>query len=313
MMRTDLHRHVGDYLRLRRSLGFKLVFEGHVLPQFVTWLETTGATTVTAEAAVTWAQLPQGVHPVNWAHRLGAVRGFTRYLRTIDPSVEVPPANVFGRPVCRATPYLFSADEVRRLLGVTGALRPELRASTFETLFGLLATTGLRIGEALRLQHHEVDLDHGVLTIVGPKSGHSRLVPLHPSSIDALRRYVAHRNENRPNTGVVSFFESTPGTALTYSRVLATWRLITTEIGLRTATIKPRIHDLRHSYIINRLVDWYRAGEDPSGRLPVLSTYVGHTNPASTYWYLSAEPELKRLAAIRLDEHIRRDQIGSGS
>jgi integrase len=312
-MRTDLHHHVEDYLRLRRALGFKLVFEGHVLPQFVTWLEATGANSVTVEAAITWAQLPQGVHPINWAHRLGAVRGFTRYLRTIDPLVEVPPANVFGRPVCRATPYLFSATEIHRLLGSASTLRPEFRASTFETLFGLLATTGMRIGEALRLQHNEVDLDHGVLTIVGPKSGHTRLVPLHPSCTDALRCYATHRDENRSNTGSVSFFESTPGTALTYKRVLGTWLFITTEVGLRTATIKPRIHDLRHSYIVARLVDWYRSGEDPSGRMPVLSTYVGHTNPVSTYWYVSAEPELMRLAAMRLDKHLHGDQAGNGS
>ena len=310
---SHLHHHVEDYLRLRRSLGFKLVFEGHVLPQFVTWLAEHAVDTVTTEAAITWAQLPQDVNPINWAHRLGAVRGFARYLRTIDPIVEIPPANVFVRPACRAIPYLFSAVDVRRLLDAASALRPAFRAATFETLFGLLAATGMRIGEALRLHRDDVDLDHGVLTITGPKSGRSRLVPLHPSSTDALARYDANREEDARRSQSAAFFESSPGSRLTYKAVLGTWIRLTTETGLRTDAIRPRIHDLRHSYIVGRLVEWYRTGEDPAGRMPVLSTYVGHTNPASTYWYVSAEPELMRLAASRLDDHLRYDWIGSDS
>lgn len=301
---SDLAHHVEDYLRLRRSLGFKLVREGQVLPQFVAWLQAAGATTLTADAAIAWAQLPQGVNPINWVHRLGSVRGFACYLRTIDPATEVPPGDVFARPTCRATPYLYSPADVRRLLDAAGGLRPALRAATYETLFGLLAATGMRIGETLALPRDDVDLDDGVLTVTGPKSGHPRLVPLQPSTTRALRRYAAHRDRLHPTPRAGTFFVSTAGTPVLYTPVRLTFIELTTAIGLRTTVVKPRIHDLRHSFIVDRLLDWYRSGADPAAHMATLSTYVGHVNPAGTYWYVSAVPELMQLAAQRLGKHV---------
>jgi integrase/recombinase XerD len=190
-------------------------------------------------------------------------------------------------PVCRATPYLYSPADVGRLLAAARTLRPALRAATYETLFGLLWATGIRIGEALALPQEDVDLDEGVLTVRGPKSGHPRLVPLHPSTTAALRRYAERRDRLRPAPRAGTFFVSTLGTAVIHGCARLAFIELTTTVGLRTTTVKPRIHDLRHSFIVDRLLDWYRSGTDPAERLATLSTYVGHVNPAGTYWYYS--------------------------
>jgi integrase len=303
-MSSDLSRHLADYLRLRRSLGFKLVSDGVVLRQFIASLEQAGATTVTAQAAIAWAQLPQGVNPINWVHRLGAVRGFARYLHAIDPMTEIPAGDVFTRPMCRADPFQYSPADLARLLEAAGGLRPVLRAATYETLFGLLAVTGARIGETLALQRDDVDLDDGVITANGSKADHPRLVPLHPSTTEALRRYAELRDRLRPTPRSTAFFISIRGTRLVYGCVRHTFIELTTAIGLRTTAVKPRIHDMRHSFAVNQLLDWYRSGIDPAGRMPALSIYLGHINPAGTYWYLSAVPELMQLAAQRLGGHL---------
>jgi integrase len=298
---NDLAGHVRDYLRLRRALGFKLAREGVVLPQFVDYLQAADASTITADLAIAWAQLPQGVEPINWVHRLGAVRGFALYLKTIDPATEIPPCGVFPRPPKRPAPYLYSDADIDQLLEAAGELRPALRAATMQTLLGLLAVSGLRIGEAVKLQRDEVDLRSGVLTVTGPKSGHPRLVPLHPSTAGALRAYAKRRDRLCPARRADAFFVSSIGSPLRYSSVRRAFIPITMAIGLRTATVKPRIHDLRHSFAVRCLLNWYRSGVDVAGRMGVLSTYLGHVNPAGTYWYLSASPELMEQAAHRLD------------
>jgi site-specific recombinase XerD len=210
---------------------------------------------------------------------------------------------VFPRPPQRPTPYLYSPAEIDRLVEAAGGLRPSLRAATYRTLFGLLAVTGMRVGEALKLHRGEVDLDQGVLTITGPKSGHMRLLPLHPTSVDALRRYAEQRERRFPTLEAGTFFVSTGGTPLLHGNVRATFIKLTTAIGLRTANVRPRIHDLRHSLAVRCLLEWYRSGADVAAHMPTLSTYLGHVNPAGTYWYLSATPELMDLAARRLDRH----------
>jgi integrase/recombinase XerD len=310
---SDLSRHVADYLRLRRALGFKLVNEGVILPQFAAFLQQAGQSTVTAQAAIAWAQQPQGVNPINWVHRLGAVRGFARYLHTIDPATEIPPGDVFTRPVCRADPYQYTPDDVRRLLTAARGLRPTLRAATYETLFGLLATTGMRIGETLILRREDVDLEQGVVTVNGPKGGHVRLVPLHPSTTQALRRYAELRDRLRPSPQADTFFISIRGTRLCYGCVRTTFIELTTVVGLRTTGVKPRMHDMRHSFAVTQLLDWYRSGADVAGRMPTLSAYLGHVNPAGTYWYLSAVPELMQLAAQRLANHLPATSTGGRS
>ncbi len=294
---SGLQAHVDDYLRLRRALGFKLKEDERVLGQFVAHVEAAGATTVTSELAIGWARLPVGVHPNHWAKRLRIARGFAGYLHTIDPATEIPPPDVF--PVCRqrATPYLFSQQEICRLLREARRLRHPMRAASYEALFGLLAVSGMRIGEAVALERDDVDLDAGLITIRKAKHDRSRLVPLHPTATEALRRYASERDRLCPTPRSRAFFLSSAGTPVHPNALRQTFREITTQIGVRTEAMHPRIHDLRHRFAVQTLIDWQRSAIKIDERIVTLSTYLGHVSPADTYWYLSASPELMALAA----------------
>lgn len=300
---SGLRGHLDDYLRLRRALGFKLKREGRVLAGLVEHLEAAGAVTVRGELVIAWAQLPVAAQPARWAQRLAIARGFALYMHTIDPESEVPPAGVFAARYCRATPYLWSQPDICRLLEGTRTLTPPLRAATHAALFGLLAVSGMRIGEAIALQRDDVDLDSGVITIADEdvKLGRARLVPLHPTTVEQLGRYAAERDHCCPRPRSRSFFVSPTGNALDYRRVREAFVQITTRIGLRTATVRPRMHDLRHSFAVHTLIGWQRSEADVAAHLPALSSYLGHLNPAATWWYLSASPELMGLAAQRLE------------
>lgn len=296
---TDLAAHVQDYLRLRRSLGFKLESPGHFLAQFVAHLDSVGAETLTAELAISWARLPEGVQPVHWAHRLGAVRGFATYLKTIDPATEIPPHDVFGARQQRPVPYLWSDAEIERLMDAARQLRPAMWAATCETIFGLLAASGMRIGEAVGLQRSDVDLTAGVVTIRDGKFGRHRIVPLHETTTAALSSYAARRDQLSP--GSRAFFVASRAPTLGTGSVQAAFGRITRQVGLRTESVRPRIHDLRHTFAVRTLIEWLRAGVDVGAGMSALSIYLGHVNPVGTYWYLQASPELMELAAARLD------------
>jgi integrase/recombinase XerD len=300
---NTLSGHVEDYLRLRRALGFKLERAAQLLPQLVAYLQAAGEPTITSDAAIAWARLPQRAHPNHWAQRLAIARGFARYLQTIDPATEVPPPGVFPTRRHRPTPYLWSQPEICQLIAGTRALRSPLRAATHEALFGLLATTGMRIGEAIGLQRGDVDLGAGLITIHQAKFDRARLVPLHPSTTEVLRRYAGERDRLCPRPRSQAFFLSGAGTALDRSGVGKTFRTITTAIGVRTATVHPRVHDLRHSFAVDTLIGWHQGGVNVDEHIGALSTYLGHVSPADTYWYLSASPQLMALAAERL--HVR--------
>jgi integrase/recombinase XerD len=304
---SGLAGHLRDYLSMRRALGFKLELEGYVLPQFVAFVDQAGTATLTVEHAVSWVGLTRDLTPTSLSHRLGAVRGFAKYLQAIDPATEVPPADVFGPRQRRPAPYLWSDDEIRRLLEAAGTLRPPPRAATHQAFFGLLAVSGMRLGEALGLEDDDVDLGDGVLTIREAKFGRSRLVPLHESAVAALRSYAACSDGLCPKRGSNAFFVAADGTALAAANVRYAFNRITTAIGMRTSSVHPRIHDLRHTFAVRTLIGWYRSGVDVSARMTVLSTYLGHVNPVGTYWYLSASPELMELAASRLE-----GQFGGG-
>jgi integrase len=298
---TDLSAHLEEYLRLRRSLGFELDYPGRSLPKLIEHIEAAGAETITTELAIAWAKLPQGVQPLHWAHRLSAARGFARYLQTIDPATEIPPRDVFGARQQRPTPYLWSETDIERLLEGARLLEPKLRAASCRTLLGLLAATGMRIREAVDLEHGDVDLAGGVVTIRDGKFRRARLVPIHESTAIALRGYAERRDWLCPKPVSSAFFVSAAGKALTTDSVRNAFIQITTELGLRTAQVRPRVHDLRHSFTVRTLINWFRAGIDVDAMMPALATYLGHVNPVGTYWYLEASPELMALAAARLD------------
>jgi integrase len=297
---SELSGHVEDYLRLRRALGFKLERAGRLLPQLVASLEAAGAATVTSELAIAWARLPGHAHPNHWAQRLAIARGFARYLQAFDPATEVPPPGVFPTRRHRPTPFLWSQRDICRLLQSARALRPALRAATYETLFGLLATCGMRVGEAVGLDRDDVDVQAGVITIRHAKFDRPRLVPLHPTVTQALSRYAAERDRLCPRPRARVFFVSSAGTRLDRSGVAKTLRKITTSLGMRTETVHPRAHDLRHSFAVDTLIRWQHSGLSVDEHIATLSTYLGHVSPADTYWYLSASPELMGLAAQRL-------------
>ncbi len=298
---TDFHRHVTDYLQIRRSLGFRPGLCARVLPQLASYLEASGAPVLTVQLAISWAGLSEGVQPIVLAHRLGAARSLARYLQAIDPATEVPPAGVWPATGHRPTPYLWSPDDICRLLEAARGLRPLLRSLTYEALFGLLACSGLRVGEALSLRQEDVDLGDGVLTICEAKFDRPRLVPLHPSTTGALRTYSGRRDRLCRRPGSAAFFTSSAGTAPSDRQVHHVFAQLTGALGLRTATTRPRIHDFRHSFAVRTLISWHRAGVNTEAHMAVLSNYLGHVRPASTYWYLSAAPELMELAAAHLE------------
>jgi integrase/recombinase XerD len=276
---SALGGHVEDYLRLRRALGFKLERAGWLLPQLVDYLEAAGAATITSDLAIAWARLPQRARPNHWAQRLAIARGFARYLQAFDPTAEVPPAGVFPTRRQRATPYLWSHSDICRLLEGARMLRSPLRAATHEALFGLLAATGMRLGEAIGLQRDDVDFAAGVITIRQAKFDRTRLVPLHPTVTQALRRYAARRDRLCPPRSS-AFFLSSVGTALDRSGVAKTLRQITTSMGIRTAAVRPRAHDLRHSFAVHTLIRWHRSEVNIDEHIALLSTYLGHVSPA---------------------------------
>jgi len=303
---SPLRQALADYLAVRRALGYKLARPEKLLGQFITYLEEAGAATVTTGHALAWAVLPGG--DASWhALRLSAVRGFAAYLRTLDPAAEIPPADLIPWRPRRATPYLYSDADITALIAAAACLRFPLRAATYQTLIGLLAVTGMRVGEAIRLDRTDADLAAGILTIRQSKFGKSRLVPLHPTTVTALSAYLTLRDRLHPHPSAPAVFISPAGTRLLYCNVHSTWQQLLARAGLqpRSASCRPRIHDLRHSFAVRSMLDAYAAGQDGQARLALLSTWLGHVDPGATYWYLSAAPELLALAGQRLEDHLR--------
>ncbi|MET9914999.1 tyrosine-type recombinase/integrase [Streptomyces sp. NPDC006476] len=234
------------------------------------------------------------------------MRGFDAYLHSIDPSVEVPPAGLIRHGPDRATPYLYSEADILRLLREADGLRPQLRAATYQTLIGLLAVSGLRVGEAIALDSADLDLDNELLMVRHTKFDKSRLVPLHPSTLKALRRYVDLRDRTRGHPACPALLVSSTGARLLHSNIGLVLTQLASQAGItrRSASCRSRIHDLRHRFAVFTVLDWYREDVDVAAMMPRLSTYLGHTDPKHTYWYLSAAPELMALAGQRLDSHL---------
>lgn len=292
-----------EYLQIRRTLGYKLTNQGRVLLGFVRYLDDIGVSRITVEASLAFATQPKDAQPIWWSRRLSVVRGFAAFVQTIDPDTEVPPKYALARGGApRAVPYLYSASQVTALMAAARSLRTPLLAATYETLLGLLAVTGIRVGEAIALNRDDVDLARAVLSIRSGKFGKARMVPVHPSTVGALQTYAARRDELRPRCAASSFFMSTAGTRLTYGSVRAIFARLAHEVGVEALSqrCRPRLHDFRHRFAVQTLLGWYRSHVNVAARLPLLSTYLGHVHPQSTYWYLSATPDLLAVAANRI-------------
>jgi integrase len=302
----SLQNAIEDYIALRRSLGFKLDDMAADLTKFASFLEQKAAPYITTALALEWAMQSTDHLPSHWARRLGFVRVFARHWSATDPRTEIPPAGLLPFRAQRARPYLYTEQEIQRLLAAAKSLSPAsgLRPWTYHCLFGLLAVSGLRISEAIKLERQDVDFYQGVLTIRQTKFNKNRLIPLHASTRDVLSEYAEHRDRLVPNPSSSCFLLNDCGRCLERSAVRRTFYDLSRQIGLRGPAdhTGPRIHDFRHRFALNTLIQWYRAGEDIERRLPVLSTFLGHAHVADTYWYLSIHPELMGLATERLEQ-----------
>jgi integrase/recombinase XerD len=302
---SPFRKAVEDYVAMRQALGFKLRLPAGMLRDFALFLDAQNASHITTDLALRWAKQPIGVQPAQWANRLGVVRRFAQFRSASDPRTEIPLHGLLPYRYQRKAPYIYRDAQVQQLLQAARRIPSStgLCATSYSTLIGLLAVTGIRISEAIALDDQDVDFTEGVLKIRRTKFGKSRLVPLHASTTRALRRYVRVRNRVRPVRPTDAFFVGEQGRRITEWTVRRTFNGLSRETGLRGPHDRrgPRLHDLRHRLAVKTLIDWYRRGVDVERRLPVLSTYLGHSHITDTYWYLTAVPELLRLAAERLE------------
>lgn len=302
---SRLDTALNEYLAIRRTLGFELREVAGCLRNFVTFLETESTSHITTGLALRWATRPAHAQPSTWAWRLGMVRRFAAWYKTVDPRTEIPPAGLLPHRYQRKKPHIYSAEEIKKiLLQATQLDSPKgLRAHTFTTLFGLLAVSGMRVNEAVNLDRGDVDLLHGILTIRRTKFGKSRHVPIHPSTVAELEQYARRRDRILPMT-TAAFFVSERGTRITDCMARYTFAKLSQQLGLRSRAKGhgrgPRLHDMRHRFAACTLIHWYRAGLDVERELPKLATYLGHVHINETYWYLEAVPELLQLATDRI-------------
>lgn len=300
---------VQHYIDHRLSLGFQMKAGCYLLHNFAQYADSSGHRgPLTTELAVTWAKLPTDGAPVYWARRLDQIRRFARYQIMYEPTTEVPPSGFLGSTKMRMKPHIYTDEEFATLIGgankltLAGGLRPR----TYVTLFSLLACTGLRIAEALKLTRDDVDLIQGVLTVRETKFHKSRLVPLHRSATEALREYVRFRDGRYPAPQSKAFFLTDNGTALTYRAVEGTFQRLRRRLGWGNKA--PRIYDLRHSFICRRLLTWYKENADVHHAIYALSTYVGHVKVTHTYWYVTGIPELLAVVSQRFEQFANQER-----
>lgn len=303
-MTGHFHELAEDYLAMRHSFGYRLERQRSPLFNFANSLDhTEHEGPIPLSRSVEWANLTSSPDPRNPARRLTIVRGFLRYLAALDGATDVPPPGLLGPTTHRTPPHIYSDDELAALLGEAAGLSPNggLRPHCYVTLFSLLACTGLRISEALALRRNDVDLVIGVITVRSGKNGRSRLVPLHPSSLEPLRCFAEHCEASGSSMGSDAFFRSDRCDHLTYAAVRYTFRYLRERLGwtARGRVRAPRIHDLRHRMVVRRVLVWHTEGIDVDAHMAALATYVGHVLVADVYWYFSATPELMNVAAER--------------
>jgi len=304
---TALREAADRYLDVRRGLGYKLKVEGRMLGQFVGFCDSRGLEHVTVTAALAWATAPADADVSWWAARLTVIRKFARFQAAFDERTEIPPTDLLPRTAGRSQPYLYSPAEIAALLKAARGLTHPLRAATFEAFIGLMAATGIRTGEATSLDHDDVDLPRGTLVIRASKLGKSRLVPLHPTTVDHLVSYQRRRDQLCPRPATTAFFLSSAGTRLNSTSTGKAFRRVLTAaaITVPAGAAKPRLYDLRRTFAVTTLTNWYATDADVGHLLPALSTYLGHISPATTYWYLHACPQLMTAAIKRLEASWR--------
>jgi integrase len=305
---SNLHQILADYLATRRAMGYKLQHADRRLLEFVESALAQGSSCITTKLALQWATQPVGASPKWFVTRLGLIRQFALYAQAFDPRTEVPSHHLICHLSRRPTPYIYSEQDIQKLLEAARTQRYRLSAWTDMTLLGLLAVTGMRVGEAIRLDRRDLDPERALLVVRETKFGKSRELPLHRSTVEALRRYARTRDRLVPLQYSSCLFLSRSGKPLIYSNVHQRFHRLIDRAGLANGSPRrPRIHDLRHTFAARTLIDWYRSGVEVQPRLPLLSAYLGHLDPTMTYWYLTAVPELLRLVSerCRLSQEVR--------
>ena len=307
-MTASMQHLVQDYLDERRGLGFALAGPGSQLLAFARFADASGhCGPLTRQLITSWARdEAKRATPLTWARRLEIIRPFAKHRARIEVGTHVPETDTFGRNRRRLAPHLYTDQEIVDLLAAAGRLSPKgaLRPVTYRTLFGLIAATGLRVSEALRLQCADVDLDAGMLTVRQTKFAKSRLVPLHPTTVRALKQYLALRQRHLPMVQDGPFLASARGMALAKRTVHGVFDQLRKQLGwtARGGHAAPRIHDLRHTFICRRVRLWHEHGTDIDNAMVALSTYVGHAKVSDTYWYLTAAPDLMSVAGRRFEQ-----------
>ncbi len=316
---VTMQSYARQFLDERRGLGFASRSMGYALASFARYIDGLGTDgPLTVEAMATWARRPKNGSemPITWARRLKVLRPFARWMQQFEPGTEVPDDTVFGSVDQRLTPHIYTEQEIADLLVAARRLCPLLRGVTYQTLFGLLAATGLRVSEALHLFDVDVDLKSSLLTVRRTKFAKSRQVPVHPSTLDALRQYRLRRDPWVASTDETPFFVGTrgrrQGCALSLRQVDRVFRSLHNQLGWvnRGAHAAVRIHDLRHTFVVRRMLLWQAQGVDIDQQMLALSTYVGHAMVTNTYWYTTAVPELMALAAERFAPLLPSTEVG---
>lgn len=299
-----IREQVEDYLETRRRLGYQLKIEGMQLLRFAHFADRQGYHKIlTIELAVEWAST--STSKLNRARRLEMIRGLAKFCILFEPKTQIPPKGLLGPAHRRLTPYIYTANELSDLMGAAIRLNngKGLRPKTIETLLGLLTTTGLRISEALHLTREDVCFERNLLVVKETKFNKSRIVPLHPTTTDALKNYSWFRDKSTPSTTKSdTFFVFNDGYPLNYRQALYAFQTIRRQIVWRNNRC-PRIHDLRHTFACNRLLSWYEEGIDVNNAISMLSIYLGHAKLTDTYWYLTGIPSLMAIAAKRFEAY----------
>jgi integrase/recombinase XerD len=306
---AEIRHRLDSYLELRKTLGFKILAEERYLNDFVRHLDGRLSDPLQmAQLAVDWSCSTGKRGPATQARCLSFTRRFLMHLQASFPEITIPGANLLAGSI-RSTPHIFSASEIRVLLQAARSLKSSgsLRPITYFTLIGLVASCGLRANEAIQLRIGDVVLDSAPprLYVNQTKFRKSRLVPLHPTTAEIIRHYAAERRRFGGNGSADFFFVSEKGTQLNYRTVARTFVTLARQTGIRAPQGErgASLHDLRHTFAVNRIIAWYQQRVDVQSRLPELSVYMGHVIPEHTYWYLTATPELLSLAAERFERH----------
>ena len=299
-MSTDLRAAIAGHLAERRARGYRLEGRERLLGAFLDSLDARGQTRITVPAAITFATAPAGTARGWHAQRLAAVRSFAGYVHALDPSAADPvPGGLIPGRIARRVPYLYSGEETARLMAAAGTIPSPVLAAGMRTLIGLLASTGVRSGEAFALDVGDLDTEAQVLTVTG-KYGRKRLIALHPSAAAALSGYLRFRGQHAAG-GTAALLIGRTGRRLNGNTARRIFRSLAAGCGLepRPGYGSPRLHDFRHAFAVSTLLDAHRQSLDVDARIAVLATHLGHVSPAHTYWYLTVAPGLADAVSER--------------